>query len=37
VPLPKDYYTTKMRNLVDKQLEKGGIRLARILNDTLGN
>lgn len=35
IRLPKNY-TTKMRPLVDIQLEKAGIRLAYLLNDALG-
>lgn len=33
VPLPKDYYGTKMRGIVETQIEKAGIRLAMVLND----
>ena len=36
VPLPKDYYSGKMRKIVDLQLEKAGLRLAHILNDMFG-
>jgi hypothetical protein len=36
IPLPRDYYAPKMRTTVDTQLEKGGIRLAQILNDLFG-
>ena len=28
IPLPEDYYTDKMRNIVNLQLEKAGVRLA---------
>jgi nuclease S1 len=31
--LPEDYYSGKMRGIVDRQLEKAGIRLAYLLND----
>jgi len=31
-PLPADYYS-KMRPVVDQQLEKAGIRLAYVLNE----
>lgn len=30
--LPEDYYSGKMRGIVDRQLEKAGIRLAYLLN-----
>ena len=30
--LPEDYYTGKMRLIVDRQLEKAGVRLAYLLN-----
>ncbi len=33
-PLPSDYYS-KMRPIVDRQLEKAGIRLAYVLNEIL--
>jgi hypothetical protein len=32
VPLPSDYYSTKMRDIVNVQLEKAGVRLAWVLN-----
>jgi hypothetical protein len=31
--LPEDYYSGKMRQVVDRQLEKAGVRLANLLND----
>ena len=31
--LPQDYYSGKMRGIVDKQLEKAGVRLAFLLNE----
>jgi hypothetical protein len=31
--LPEDYYSPKMRQVVDEQLKKAGIRLAWLLND----
>ncbi len=31
--LPEDYYSGKMRGIVDRQLEKAGIRLAYLLNN----
>ena len=31
--LPQDYYSDKMRRIVDLQLEKAGVRLAWVLND----
>lgn len=34
--LPGDYYSAKMRHLVDLQLEKAGIRLAYLLNGVFG-
>lgn len=33
VPLPQSYYSTDMRDIVDIQLERAGIRLAHVLND----
>jgi len=33
--LPRDYYF-QMRPIVEKQLEKVGIRLTRVLEDVLG-
>ena len=30
--LPRDYYSGKMRDIVDRQLEKAGVRLAWLLN-----
>jgi hypothetical protein len=33
VALPRDYYSTKMRDIVNMQLEKAGIRLAWVLNE----
>jgi len=30
--LPEDYYSGKMRDIVDRQLEKAGVRLAYLLN-----
>ncbi len=35
VTLPKDYYG-KMRPIVDQQLEKAGVRLAKVLDDIFG-
>ena len=36
IQLPKDYYSTKMRGIVDVQLEKGGVRLANVLEGIFG-
>jgi S1/P1 Nuclease len=33
VALPRDYYSTKMRDIVNTQLERAGIRLAWVLNE----
>ncbi len=35
--LPEDYYSPKKRKIVDRQLEKAGIRLAYILNEVFKN
>jgi hypothetical protein len=35
--LPEDYYSGKMRQIVDRQLEKAGIRLAYLLNGIFKN
>lgn len=37
VSTPADYYTGKMRTIVERQLEKAGIRLAHVLNSICGN
>ena len=37
VALPNDYYTGKMRNIIERQLEKAGIRLAHVLNEIFAN
>jgi hypothetical protein len=37
VQTPADYYTGKMRTIVDRQLEKAGVRLAHVLNSICGN
>ena len=37
IQLPSDYYTGKMRAIVDQQLEKAGVRLAHVLNAICGN
>ncbi len=34
--LPEDYYSGRMRGIVDRQLEKAGIRLAYLLNQIFG-
>jgi hypothetical protein len=35
VPLPRDYYS-RMRPIVDEQIEKAGVRLAKILEEVFG-
>jgi hypothetical protein len=35
--LPRDYYSDKMRRIVDLQLEKAGVRLAWVLNEIFKN
>ena len=37
IQLPKDYYTPKMRGIVNVQLEKGGVRLGKVLEDIFGH
>jgi hypothetical protein len=37
IPLPKDYYSSKMQNIVYKQLQRAGARLARLLNEIFGS
>lgn len=36
IPLPKDYQSPKMREIVDGQLQKAGLRLAHTLNAIFG-
>jgi hypothetical protein len=36
IPLPDDYHTPKIREVVVRQLQRAGARLARLLNEALG-
>jgi len=37
IPVPNDYYTGKMRTIIERQLEKAGVRLAHVLNAICSN